>query len=80
MICSKKILPFLALEDSEREKEVIEEVAVAGKGQLISKGLFVFSILPKNVQKIRIHYSSRILSLCSFFGELKTPKRHFEIN
>ena len=30
MICSKKILPFLALEDSEREKELIEEVAVAG--------------------------------------------------
>jgi hypothetical protein len=30
MICLKKILPFLALEDSEREKEVIEEVAVAG--------------------------------------------------
>ena len=30
MICSKKILLFLALEDSEREKEVIEEVAVAG--------------------------------------------------
>ena len=42
------------------------------------------SILPKNKQKIQLYYyfqgtSSRIVFV-RFFGELKTPKRHFEIN
>ena len=40
------------------------------------------SILPKTNEKIRLYYygtSSRIVFVC-FLGELKTPKRHFEIN
>ena len=57
----------------------------AGKGQLISKclvgnGYLQFS--QKTNEKIRLYYygtSSRIVFVC-FLGELKTPKRHFEIN
>ena len=41
------------------------------KGQLISKGLFLSSILPKK---------SSWIVFVRFLGELKTPKRHFEIN
>ena len=49
MICSKKILPFLALEDSEREKEVIEEVAVAGTGKSLSEVLIFASTISRQI-------------------------------
>ena len=53
------------------------------KGQLISKCLFgVFNSLKKRTKTIRLYYygtSSRIIFV-RFLGELKTPKRHFEIN
>ena len=52
------------------------------KGQLIWKVFLVSSILPKTNRKIPLFYdvtSSRIVFVC-FLGELKTPKRHFEIN
>ena len=51
------------------------------KGQLIAKGIF-FSILLKNKQKISGPVGpGKILSFqVHFFGELETPKRHFEIN
>ena len=53
MICSKKILPFLALEDFEREKEeVIEEVAVAGTGKSLSEALIFASTNPQNDDKL----------------------------
>ena len=58
---------------------------VQHKGQLISKylfGMYISSILPKNEQIIRLYYygtSSRIVFV-RFWGELKTPKRHFESN
>ena len=58
---------------------------MVSKGQLISKCLFGIFNSPKNEQKIRLYYygtfylKSQIVSIC-FLGELKTPKRHFEIN
>ena len=53
------------------------------KGQLISKGLFGIFNSPKKWTKIICLYyygsSSQIVFVC-FLGELKTTKRHFEIN
>ena len=58
-------------------------VTVVIEGQLISKRLLVPSILPKNERKkIRLYYdgtSSQIVFV-RFLGELKTPKRNYEIN
>ena len=54
------------------------------KCQLISKSLFViFNSPKKRIKKFdfitMVHTSSRIVFVC-FGGELKTPKRYFEIN
>ena len=54
------------------------------KCQLISKSLFViFNSPKKRIEKFdfitMVHTSSRIVFVC-FGGELKTPKRYFEIN
>ena len=62
-----------------------QNMHVIPKGQLISKCLFCIFNSPKKRTKkfdyITMEYgtSSRIVFLC-FLGELKTPKRHFEIN
>ena len=55
---------------------------VLGKGQLITKCLLgIFNSPKKTNEKIQLYYgtSSRIVFV-RFLGELKTPKRHFEIN
>ena len=62
-------------------RNVDTEIADA-KGQSISKGHFVFSILQKTE---RIFFCSsrqgkNISFQVRFLGELKTPKGHFEIN
>ena len=55
---------------------------IGTKGQLILKCLFcIFNSSKETHQKIRLYYygtSSRIV-FARFLGELKTPKRHFEI-
>ena len=50
-----------------------------GKGQLISKGLLVFSILSKNKQKISapVGYGKNQHFQVRFLGELKTRKISF---
>ena len=57
-------------------------IVILSKGQLISKCLFGIFNSPKNQRKIQLYYygtSSRIVFV-RFLGELKIPKRHFEIN
>ena len=52
------------------------------KGQLISKCFFGIFNSPQNWMKKKLYCygtSSQIVFVC-FLGELKTPKRHFEIN
>ena len=56
----------------------------SAKGQLISKCLFGIFDSPKKSKENKIDFttngtSSRIVFV-RFLGELKTPKRHFEIN
>ena len=52
------------------------------KGQLISKCLFgVFNSLKNERKQFDLRYhSSKVEFFGSFLGELKIPKRHFEIN
>ena len=63
--------------------EHAEIISAIRKGQLISKCLFgIFNSPKKRMKKFEIYYyctSSRIV-FDRFSGELKTPKRHFEIN
>ena len=53
------------------------------QGRLISKMSVLYLQFSQNISKvIQLYYygtSSRIVFVC-FLGELKTPKRHFEIN
>ena len=50
------------------------------KGQLISKG--IFNSPKKGAKKSQLYYdgTSNEIVFVRFLGELKTPKRHFEIN
>ena len=63
--------------------KIICQIDFKPKGQLISKSLFGIFNSPKNERKKNPLYyygtSSRIVFIC-ILGELKTPKRHFEIN
>ena len=61
---------------------MLDSNSAAAKGQLISKRLLVSSILPKKNEKIRLYYysTSSGIVFVRFWGELKTLKRHFEIN
>ena len=49
------------------------------KGQLISKGLFGISILPKNERKIRLNYydTSGRLSFVRFLEEFEDTKKSY---
>ena len=51
------------------------------KGQLISKCLFgVINSSKKRTKTILRYHSSKVEFFVRFLGELKIPKRHFEIN
>ena len=67
---------------STRIFELLSSSSGLPKGQLILKCLFGIFNFPPKEQKKRLYYygtSSRIISVF-WWGELKTPKRHFEIN
>ena len=57
------------------------KISIPAKGQLISKQIFNFSILPQNKRKISaLVGQGKILSFRGhFFGELETRKICFEI-
>ena len=62
-------------------KTMFMKAWLSPKGQLISKCLFGVFDSPKNEQKqldLRYH-GSKVDFFRPFLGELKTPKRHFEI-
>ena len=63
---------------------VLRRQRLYGKGQLISKRIFGIFNSPKKQTKefdftTMVLQLSRIVSI-HFLGELKTPKRHFEIH
>ena len=67
---------------STRIFELLSSSSGLPKGQLILKYLFGIFNSPPKEQKKRLYYygtSSRIVFF-RFLGELKTQKRHFEIN
>ena len=73
----KKILTL-----NEAIIKIIKALHFIAKGQLISKGLFGFSILPKNELE-NVNFCPSLLGKKCFFhflGELKKPKSPFEIN
>ena len=59
-----------------------KDVIAVGKGQLISKCLFGIFNSPKTRTKFfwLYYYGTSSRFVFGFFGELKTPKRHFGIN
>ena len=61
--------------------KIFFQIVTRNKGQLISKGHFVFFNSPKKRTKnfCSIRLGQKFEFSSSFLGELETPKRHFEI-
>ena len=77
-----KVIDFM-INNLDSDDPTWSEKCMNDKGQLISKCLFfVSSILPKNERKQfdLWYHSSKVELFVRFLGELKIPKRHFEIN
>ena len=62
-----------------RVKVIMKSLLYLSKGQLISKGHFLFSTLLRNERKFSAQCKNLKFQV-RFVEELKTQKRHFEIN